>query len=105
MGIGGLVLWTALTFSVLFSAWRIVRRLKGSPWFPLAFVIFWYAFMIFIPSMYGGMQAYEDFLLNTYLWLTLGLLFRLPTIALSSSFVAATSSERLRVPGMLASRL
>jgi len=25
--------------------------------------------------MYGGMQAYEDFLLNSYLWLTLGLLF------------------------------
>jgi hypothetical protein len=105
MGIGGLVLWTVLTFSVLFSAWGVVRRLKGSPWFPLAFAIFWYAFMIFIPSMYGGMQAYEDFLLNAYLWLTLGLLFRLPTIALSSEFAFATSPERSRVPRMLASHL
>jgi hypothetical protein len=42
------------------------------------------------------MQAYEDFLLNAYRWLTLGLLFRLPTIALSSSFAAATSPERPR---------
>lgn len=103
MGIGGLVLWAVLTFSVLLSAWRVVRRLKGSPLFPLAFVIFWYAFMIFIPSTYGGMAAYEDFLLNAYLWLTLGLLFRLPTITLSSSFAAATSPERPRVPWMLAS--
>jgi hypothetical protein len=103
MGIGGLVLWAVLTFSVLLSAWRVVRRLKGSPLFPVAFVIFWYAFMIFIPSTYGGMAAYEDFLLNAYLWLTLGLLFRLPTITLSSSFAAATSPERPRVPWMLAS--
>jgi hypothetical protein len=99
MGIGGLALWAVMTLSVLFSAWRIVRRLKGSPWFPVAFVIFWYAFMIFIPLTYGGMQAYEDFLLNSYLWLTLGLLFRLPTIALSSQFAAA-SPERSRVFSM-----
>jgi hypothetical protein len=101
MGIGGLVLWAVLTVSVLLSAWRIVRRLKGSPWFPLAFVIFWYAFMIFIPSMYGGMQAYEDFLLNAYLWLTLGVLFRLPTIALSPDFAATAAPERARVPRIL----
>jgi hypothetical protein len=101
MGIGGLVLWAVLTVSVLLSAWRIVRRLKGSPWFPLAFVIFWYAFMIFIPSMYGGMQAYEDFLLNAYLWLTLGVLFRLPTIALSPDFAASAAPERARVPRIL----
>jgi hypothetical protein len=99
MGIGGLILWVVMTFSVLFSAWRVVRRLKGSPWFPVAFVIFWYAFMIFIPSTYGGMQAYEDFLLNAYLWLTLGLLFRLPTIALAAQF-EATSPERSQVFSM-----
>jgi len=104
MGIGGLSLWLVLTLSVLLSAWRVVRGLRGSPWFPVAFVIFWYAFIIFIPSMYGGMQAYEDFLLNTYLWLTLGLLFRLPTIARASQ-LAAAPRERLRVPGMVAERL
>src|SRR6266852_6165434 len=40
MGIGGLVLWFVMSFAILFSAWRVVKKLRGSPWFPLAFVIF-----------------------------------------------------------------
>jgi hypothetical protein len=39
-------------------------------------------------ATFGGIQSYEDFLLNAYLWLLLGLLFRLPTIALSAQFAA-----------------
>jgi hypothetical protein len=91
MGIAGLILWLILTVSILRHAWRVVRLLKGSPWFPLAFVFFWYAFMIFIPLTYGGMAGYEDFLLNAYLWLCLGLLFRLPKIALSSQYTLAST--------------
>jgi hypothetical protein len=86
MGIGGLVLWFVFSTAILFSAWKVVKKLKGSPWFPLGFVIFWYAFFLLIPATYGGMVAYEDFLLNAYFWLLLGLLFRLPTIALSAQF-------------------
>jgi hypothetical protein len=86
MGIGGLILWIVMSAAILFSAWGVVRKLRGSPWFPLGFVIFWYAFVLFYPDTFGGMAAYEDFLLNAYLWLLLGLLFRLPTIALSPQF-------------------
>ena len=88
MGIGGLILWLVMSLAILFSAWRVVKKLKGSPWFPLGFVIFWYAFVLLIPATFAGIQAYEDFLLNAYLWLLLGLLFRLPTIALSPQFAA-----------------
>jgi hypothetical protein len=88
MGIGGLILWFVMSAAILFSAWKVVKKLKGSPWFPLGFVIFWYAFFLLIPATYGGMVAYEDFLLNAYFWLLLGLLFRLPTIALSAQFAA-----------------
>ncbi len=70
------------------EGWKVVKKLKGSPWFPLGFVIFWYAFFVFFPATFGGIQSYEDFLLNAYLWLLLGLLFRLPTIALSAQFAA-----------------
>jgi hypothetical protein len=77
-----------MSVAILFSAWKVVKKLKGSPWFPLAFVIFWYAFFLLIPATFGGMVAYEDFLLNAYFWLLLGLLFRLPTIALSAQFAA-----------------
>ena len=88
MGIMGLILWFIMSIAILFAAWKVVKKLKGSPWFPIAFVILWYAFVLLIPSTYAGMQAYEDFLLNAYLWLLLGLLFRLPTIALSAQFAA-----------------
>jgi len=94
MGIGGLILWFVLVAAILTSAWRVVKGLKGSPWFPLAFMIFWYAFLLLIPLTYEGLQAFQDFVLNAYLWLLLGVLFRLPKLALSahSTSAAAPSS-------------
>jgi hypothetical protein len=88
MGIGGLILWIVMGVSILFAAWKVVKKLKGSPWFPVGFVIFWYAFFLLFPATYGGINSYEDFLLNAYLWLLLGLLFRLPTLAPSAQFAA-----------------
>jgi hypothetical protein len=35
---------------------------------------------------FNGMQPYQDFVLNAYLWLLLGILFRLPTIAVTSQY-------------------
>jgi hypothetical protein len=70
---------------VVLSAWHVVRKLKGSPWFPLAFVIFLYSFLLLFPMTFSGLQAYQDFILNAYLWLLLGVLFRLPKLALSAT--------------------
>lgn len=86
MGIGGLILWLVMSIAVLVTAWRVVKKLKGSPWFPLAFMIFLYAFLLLLPLTYEGLQPYQDFILNAYLWLLLGVLFRLPTLALSAQF-------------------
>src|SRR5579859_5242027 len=98
MGIGGLILWVVMSVAILFSAWKVVKKLKGSPWFPLGFVIFWYVFFLLFPATFGSLAAYEDFLLNAYFWLLLGMLFRLPTLALSDQFAAnapqASSSRR-----------
>jgi hypothetical protein len=79
-----------MSFSVLIYAWRVVRALKGSPWFPLAFMIFWYAFLLLLPFTFQGLQAYQDFVWNAYLWLLLGILFRLLKLALSAQFTADT---------------
>jgi hypothetical protein len=86
MGIGGLALWLVMSLAITVSAWKVVKKLKGSLWFPLGFVIFWYALFLLFPATFGGMQPYQDFLLNAYLWLLLGVLFRLPTLALSAQF-------------------
>lgn len=106
MGIGGLVLWLVMSFAIVVSAWRVVKKLRGSPWFPIAFMIFWYAGLLLIPITYAGIAAYQDFVMNAYLWLLLGILFRLPTLAFSAQFAAAqpslqfqqTSEQPLRRP-------
>ncbi len=101
MGIGGLILWLVMSFAILLSAWRVVKKLKGTPWFPIAFMIFWYAGLLLLPLTFNGMQPYEDFVLNAYLWLLLGVLFRLPTLAVSVQCAAVaqvpqTYSSRMR---------
>jgi hypothetical protein len=89
MGIGGLILWIIMGAAVVIAAYRVIRKLKGSPWFPIGFVIFWYAALLFFPFTFVGLQAYQDFVMNAYLWLMLGILFRLPDLALSSQFAAS----------------
>lgn len=81
MGVGGLALWLMMSIAIVRSAWRAIRSLKSSPWFPLAFAILWYVFLLFFPMTFTGMQPYEDFLLNAYVWLLLGVLFRMPRLA------------------------
>ena len=83
MGIGGLILWLVMSAAILFSAWKVVKKLKGSPLFPIAFVIFFYSSILLLPMTFTSMVAYEDFIINAYFWLSLGILFRLPNLALS----------------------
>lgn len=100
MGIGGLLLWLLMSFAILVSAWRVVKRLRGSPWFPIAFIIFWFAGLILIPMSFAGMESYEDFVMNAYLWLLLGILFRLPTLAASKQFAAVQPGLPVQHSGM-----
>jgi hypothetical protein len=77
LGIAGLILWIVLGFSIASSTWKVVRELRGTPWFPLVFTIWWYTILLFFPMMFAGNSPYEDFLLNAWLWLLLGILYRL----------------------------
>ena len=92
MGIVGLLLWIVWTVAFVLACWRVVKRLRGSPWFPLAFAITWFAFLLLFPLTFGGIVQYENYVLNAYLWLLVGILFRLPDIALSTQFAAAAQA-------------
>ena len=81
MGILGLIFWLTMSSAIIGSGWKVVRSLKGSPFFPLAFMIFLYTFVLLVPITFTGMQQYQDFILNSYLWILLGILFRLPRLA------------------------
>ena len=92
MGIGGLILWIVMSTAILFHAWRVVRGLRGSPSFPLAFMIFLYAFLLFLPMTFTSITPYQDFVLNAYVWLLLGVLFRLPKLALAAQYATTTKA-------------
>lgn len=98
MGIGGLVLWLVMATAITLSAWKIILRLRGSPWFPIGFTIFLYAAFLLLPQMIGGIQAYEDFVMNAYLWLLLGVLFRLPHIKVAAELASAERALATQKP-------
>ena len=84
MGILGPILWIIWTCSLLYFSWKIVRQLRGTAYFPVALSIFWYAFVLLVPFSYNGMAPYQNYVMNAYLWLLIGVLFRLPHLARNS---------------------
>jgi hypothetical protein len=96
LGIVGLALWVITTVTIAVAAWRVVNNLRGSPLFPVAFVIFWYCVLLFFPMTFAGLQAYQDFIFNALLWLALGILFRLPKLALAAQPVPRPERGRNR---------
>lgn len=86
LGIAGLFLWITLAITISISAWNAAKTLRGSPWFPIAFAIFWYTFLLAVPISYYGFITYQDFIMNAYFWLLLGILFRLKVITNTTLF-------------------
>jgi hypothetical protein len=101
-GILGPVLWTFWTFSLFFSAWKVVRKLKQTPLFPIGFAIFWYAFMLLGPFTFYGINTYQNYLTCAYLWLIIGMLFRLP--GLLSEEQARQAADKLDAQEQLRSQ-
>jgi hypothetical protein len=90
LGIVGPLLWLLWSGSLLYCCWKIVRQLRQTMFSPIAFAIVWYAFVLLYPLTFGGTTAYQNYVNNVFLWLLIGILFRLPEIA-------ATPEEREQV--------
>jgi len=99
MGIFAPFLWLLWTGALLYQSWRVVRRLRQTRFFPIAFAIFWYAFLLLYPYTYGGLAPYQNFVSNAYLWLLVGILFRLPELLSSTPMPDATSPRRPQARG------
>jgi hypothetical protein len=80
MGIIAPFLWLLWTGALLYFSWKIVRQMRETRFFPIAFAIFWYAFLLLYPFTYGGLSPYQNYVCNAYLWLMVGILFRLPDV-------------------------
>ena len=80
MGILAPILWILWTAALLISAYKVLRKLRETRFFPIAFAIFWYAFLLLYPDTFGSLASYQNYVSNAYLWLLVGILFRLPEI-------------------------
>lgn len=104
IGIVGLILYLILAASILVAGGRVMLKLKGTPWFPVSFVIFWYAFLFLILFQWSGFQQFEDFILIALFWFTLGMLFRLPSVPIQPveepAKAAAPAAVPIRYPRM-----
>jgi hypothetical protein len=102
LGIVGLILYIILSVSIVVTAAKLAFKLKNTPWFPLAFCIFWYCCLFLIGYVWGGFQTFEDFILNSLLWFSLGILFRLPTLIMNAEGPVQSPPvpTRIRFPGM-----
>lgn len=96
MGIVAPFLWLLWTGSLLYFSWKIVRQMRETRFFPIAFAIFWYAFLLLYPFTYGGLSAYQNYVCNAYLWLLVGILFRLPEVLASPQAPAIASTHPIR---------
>ena len=84
MGIVAPFLWILWSGALLYHAWKIVLRMRETRFFPIAFAITWYAFLLLFPLTFGSLNAYQNYVCNAYLWLLVGILFRLPDILAQS---------------------
>jgi hypothetical protein len=81
MGIFGVILWFLWVSVLLWQGWKVVRALRQTVYFPIGFAIWWYCVVDLVLLMYFGLQAYQNFVNNAYLWLFVGVLYRLPKLA------------------------
>ncbi|MGI0134514.1 MAG: hypothetical protein ACREBW_06120, partial [Candidatus Micrarchaeaceae archaeon] len=94
MGIVAPFLWILWTAALVYSSWKVVRRLKRTRFFPIAFAFFWFAFILLYPLTYLGLSPYQNYVCNAYLWLFVGILFRLPDLQANVPTAVAASTAR-----------
>ena len=84
MGILAPLLWILWSGALLYYSWKVIRQLRQTRLFPIGLAIFFYAFLLLYPIMFGGFATYENYICNAYLWLLVGMLFRMPDLLQNS---------------------
>jgi hypothetical protein len=83
MGIVAPFLWILWTYFLLYYSWKVIHRLRATRFFPIALAIGWYATVLLFLWTFASIAGYENYICNAYLWLLVGILFRLPDLLVS----------------------
>jgi hypothetical protein len=93
MGILAPILWILWTVSLLIACWRVAVHLKETRFFPIGIAIVWYGVLLLFGLTYLGLDAYQNYVNNAFLWLLIGILFRLPELAAQDVAVQAAALD------------
>ena len=80
LGVFGLALWFIWTTTLVYGCWRQVLKLRQTRLFPVGFGAFWFIAILLIPETYASLNVYQDYILQAYLWMLVGILYRLPEL-------------------------
>jgi hypothetical protein len=94
MGIVAPFLWIAWTAALLYSMWLVLLGLRQTRFFPIAFAIFWYSFLLLYPFTYGGLSPYQNYVDNAYFWLLIGVFFALPGVLAATPLLTLANPVR-----------
>jgi len=90
LGIIAPFLWLIWSAALLYFCWKVVLTLRGTRFLPLAMAIFWYALLLLILLTWFGFSTYQNYINNAYLWILVGILFRLPDLRNQDTVAVAT---------------
>ena len=96
MGIVAPFLWLMWSGTLVYYGWKVVKQLRQTVYFPVALAILWYAFLLLFPFTHMGMQPYQNYVMNAYFWLLVGVLFRLPHLARAQQMTPSRAAGQVR---------
>lgn len=89
MGVLGPILWTLMGLALAISGWKRVRVIASTPYYPVGLAILWFVVWVLFPFTWAGLDTYQNYVVNAYVWLLVGILFRLPELAAQRPRIAA----------------
>jgi hypothetical protein len=78
MGVLGPIFWFAWTIPLVVAGASVVRSLRKTDKFGLASALLWFMFFLLVVLCSVALTSYQNYVNNAYIWLVVGLLFRLP---------------------------
>ena len=99
MGILAPFLWLLWTGALLYYVWKVVRSLRETRLFPIGFTFLWYMVLLLYPLTFLAIAVYENYVCNIYLWVFVGIVFRLPHLLAAPAVVPGASRPAEVVAG------